>query len=785
MTPYYADELVTLYAGDCLDVLAELPDASVDAVVTDPPYGLEFMGKEWDAPWRATGAVLAHATERGGFQDGPSGGNPYSRSRVEYGRGDMAGFQSWCEQWATECLRVLKPGGHLLAFGGTRTWHRLACAVEDAGFEVRDSIGWMNGGPLAWVYASGFPKSRNVSRDLDHVRCRCGEGESAHVPAQGVPGVWAGMDSGDALPGDPEQDLFAGVRGPLDLAVEAGGSVATEVAAPDLPGVRGAIPPPADQAPRRQAPDMLPAVQGHPRHRPDAESGTEGAGRLDRGQPAFVPGEDDRGEQPGVEGWSDLPPGQGELHRPEVRPLPTGVAGHGEGGRVRDGAPAGDGPVDRATAAAVGSGEPHQPRSAGQPAGESGAVPVERGPQEGRGWPLCARCGKPEIPDGLGTALKPAFEPIVVARKPLAGTVAANVLAHGTGALNIDACRIGMSDEDRAKFLTGMEGWRRHGERHSDDGATKAAEVYGTYGLDANGPHDAGRWPANVALDESQAAELDRQSGTLHSQNPATRRSRSTAQGVTGMGTGTSTEYDDRGGASRFFYVAKAPTAERPRTFHPSCDCEDAWPTRTPSAARATGGTTEPGSSSTSRLGSATTAGQSPTDTRSTTSTETSSTTTPTTSSRSRQPSTSASTPGASCETANGGSPAESAESSSPPPSNTGTSAGRGGRSTAGVGPATSPEWSATSVCGSCGAPSRSEAHATVKPLDLMRWLVRLVTPPGGVVLDPFAGSGTTAEACVIEGFRCITVEREPSYLPLIVARLSKPIQPDLFGGAA
>ncbi len=77
------------------------------------------------------------------------------------------------------------------------------------------------------------------------------------------------------------------------------------------------------------------------------------------------------------------------------------------------------------------------------------------------------------------------------------------------------------------------------------------------------------------------------------------------------------------------------------------------------------------------------------------------------------------------------------------------------------------------------------EAHPTCKPLDLIRLLVRLVTPPGGVVLEPFAGSGTTAEAAVIEGFRCIAIEREESYLPLIVARLSKPIQPDLFGGAA
>lgn len=116
---YYADATVTLHHGDCLDVLRELPDASVDAVVTDPPYGLGFMGKKWDAL--------------------PPG-----------------------EDWARECLRVLKPGGHLLAFGGTRTWHRLAVAVEDAGFEIRDSI--------AWMYGSGFPKSLDVSKAIDKQR---------------------------------------------------------------------------------------------------------------------------------------------------------------------------------------------------------------------------------------------------------------------------------------------------------------------------------------------------------------------------------------------------------------------------------------------------------------------------------------------------------------------------------------------------------------------------------------------------------------------------------------
>ena len=93
--PYYQDERVTLWHGDCLDVLATLPDASVDSVVTDPPYGLEFMGKAWD----------------------------------KYTPLD---FELWCAKWAAECLRILKPGGHMLAFGGSRTWHRLAASSRSA-----------------------------------------------------------------------------------------------------------------------------------------------------------------------------------------------------------------------------------------------------------------------------------------------------------------------------------------------------------------------------------------------------------------------------------------------------------------------------------------------------------------------------------------------------------------------------------------------------------------------------------------------------------------------------
>ena len=141
MSIHYQGHGVTLHHGDCLDVLRTLPDASVDSVVCDPPYGLEFMGKDWDAPWKSHEGVVDAAD----WNQGES--NPYSRSRIRSGRGASYGvgdsaatgraFQQWCELWAAECLRVLKPGGHLLAFGGTRTWHRLACAVEDAGFERR------------------------------------------------------------------------------------------------------------------------------------------------------------------------------------------------------------------------------------------------------------------------------------------------------------------------------------------------------------------------------------------------------------------------------------------------------------------------------------------------------------------------------------------------------------------------------------------------------------------------------------------------------------------------
>ncbi|MGP5484931.1 DNA methyltransferase, partial [Brachybacterium alimentarium] len=230
---------------------------------------------------------------------------------------------------------------------------------------------------------------------------------------------------------------------------------------------------------------------------------------------------------------------------------------------------------------------------------------------------------------GWGTALKPAWEPIILARKPLAGTVAGNVLTHGTGALNIDACRVPMSDSDRAAIDAKHAGMDL-------DSYERAAGVslnlsVNPMPLKAAKGHEAGRFPANVLIDEAAGAAIDEQTGVTRSRIGKPRG----AKPGDGWGmTATGSEYDDEGGASRFFYSAKADNAERPVVD--------------------------------------------------------------------------------------------------------------------GV------------------------AHPTVKPLALMEWLIRLVTPPGGTVLEPFSGSGTTLEAAQYTGHRAIGIEKGDEYLPLIVHRLER-----------
>jgi site-specific DNA-methyltransferase (adenine-specific) len=336
MTDFRA--LIELLHGDCLERLKELPDCSVDACVTDPPYGLSFMGKAWDY--------------------------------------DVPSAEVWREVW-----RVLKPGGHLLAFAGTRTQHRMAVQIEDAGFEIRDMI--------AWVYGSGFPKSLNVSKAIDKAA-----GAEREVVGQYVHPA-TGKHHGDC--------------------------------------------------------------------RTDGDRASYGS---------FSMCEDSR----------------------------------------------------------------------------SITAPATPEAQQWAGW---------------GTALKPALEPITMARKPLTGTVAANVLEHGTGALNVDGCRV--ADPGAMKWETPRGGiW-------ATDSTTTAALV----------PNEQGRWPANLIHDGSdEVVGLFPQTTSTGGSGPASRGYSSDRRTVSGSCAATG-GFGDTGSAARFFYTAKASKAGAPDQGHhlppPTTDLKRKW----------------------------------------------------------------------------------------------------------------------------------------------------------------------------------------------------------------
>jgi DNA modification methylase len=409
---------LTLHHGDCLEVLRSLPDCSIDSIVTDPPYGLSFMGKRWD-------------------YDVPS-----------------------VEVWA-ECLRVLKPGGHLLAFAGTRTQHRMAVRIEDAGFEIRDMI--------AWVYGSGFPKSLDVSKAIDKNN---GEVGRLHKFTE-----WMRTTGLSAKQINDATDTFMGSH-------------------------------------------YL----------------------TDKSQPAI----------PTRALWSKL--------RPLCGFIPAWV----------------DELVDRIEA---------EREVVGQHQTDMGGLGGERLGQKGGDITIAATSEAKQW-QGWGTALKPALEPITVARKPLIGTVAENVLQHGTGAINVDGGRVGE------------------------------------------------RWPANFIHDGSEEAT------------------------------------DLLGASARFFYCAKASKADRDE------GCEK-------------------------------------------------------------------------LQERSAGECVDRVEGS------------------AGM---ESPRAGAGRTSGS------RNHHPTVKPTDLMRYLCRLVTPPSGIVLDPFMGSGSTGKAAMLEGFAFVGIEREAEYIDIAKARIQSAV---------
>ena len=418
----------TLHPGDCLESLRAMPDNSVDSIVTDPPYGLSFMGKRWD-------------------YDVPS-----------------------VEIWA-ECLRVLKPGGHLLAFAGTRTQHRMAVRIEDAGFEIRDMI--------AWTYGSGFPKSLDVSKAIDKAA-----GAERQVVGERKKLQSYGADVNDVYGGGPDN---VGIQ---------------------------LITAPATEAARQ---------------------------------------------------WS--------------------------------------------------------------------------------GW---------------GTALKPALEPITVARKPLSEkTVAANVLQHGTGALNIDRCRVEPTGESRERI-----GEASQDRRYTENGGTNFAATPSIRGGDP-----AGRWPANLIHDGSYEVLTGfPDSASPWIGNPNKGAKGGAMFGGSAQNTSDKPEYRDAGSAARFFYCAKASKRDRDEGL-------EGFEAKTHKG-----------------YAGATISGRTMVD----------------------------------------------------------------------------GEWVNTEN----ERQPRANIHPTVKPTDLMAYLVRLVTPLGGRVLDPFMGSGSTGKAAMREGFNFIGCELSPEYLAIAEARI-------------
>jgi DNA modification methylase len=491
----------TIHNGNSLEVLKGLEENSIDSIVTDPPYELGFMNKKWDS----------------------------------------TGIAYNVELWK-ECLRVLKPGGHLLAFSGSRTYHRMAVAIEDAGFEIRDQI--------MWVYGSGFPKSLDISKAIDK---RGGKSVSWFGP-------WF------------RQWRIENNITQKDVAV------------------------------------LFPSKNG-------GMTGCVANWELGLNMPTI--------EQFNlIKETFNLPFDSMEDIEREIIGKKTAGMGTGKtfGMLQSEGDNINANKVISITAPAT---------------------------EEAKEW------------EGWGTQIKPAHEPICLARKPLIGTVAENVLEWGTGGINIGGCRVGTEDN-------------LNGGAYAKEGNRKESQSLNSGGMNATGKtvgHDfiqpSGRFPANFIHDGSdEVVGLFPNAGSGNNTGAYNYNGREYNNKETSMFNGDKpvapSNYNDSGSAARFFYCAKASKRDRDEGL-------DGFALGDPPA-----------------------------------------------SARRK--------------------PAE-------------------GRKNA------------------LGLP-RANHHPTVKPTDLMQYLCRLITPPNGLIIDPFMGSGSTGKAAMYEGFRFIGIDLDPEYCKIAEARI-------------
>jgi len=328
VTPYYSDSHVRIYHGDCREVLPSLDP--VETCITDPPYGLGFMGKDWDhgVPGEHFWRLIADA---------------------------------------------LLPGAMCFAFGGTRTHHRLMVAIEDAGFEIRDSLGWSH---------------------MEHVFCQCVPyAYEQGIRSQGVRRVWRGMDTENPVSSDPESVLLDGVL-PVDPHVQP----KEGAEGIDLPDLRRTVPSPPITQEEPGCGVLLPVVQEQDVCAEVAENRTPGPAGVDGRKPPVIPKEHERSTQPGMEGRCDVQASEGELQAGEDGSVPSRSCDDGTGERLPAGTPPSDGEVDAKDTQPDGVRPPQEPRQPRQPPRESGALAVEWIPQGGGAWPGCPRCGKPLAP---------------------------------------------------------------------------------------------------------------------------------------------------------------------------------------------------------------------------------------------------------------------------------------------------------------------------------------------------------------------------------------------------